>query len=115
MGVTGTLAANKAAYQSDLIIGIGTRYTDFATSSKTAFDFDKTKFLNINVSRMQAYKLDAFQVVADAKTTLEQLVPPLEGYESEFGDTIAELKEEWLAERDRLSKVTFDVKTSILK
>ncbi|MEC0695999.1 3D-(3,5/4)-trihydroxycyclohexane-1,2-dione acylhydrolase (decyclizing) [Bacillus atrophaeus] len=107
MGITGTLAANKAARQSDLIIGIGTRYTDFATSSKTAFDFDKSKFLNINVSRMQAYKLDAFQVVADAKVTLGKLHGILEGYKSEFGSTIQDLKEEWLAERDRLSKVTF--------
>nr|WGD69757.1 thiamine pyrophosphate-dependent enzyme [Bacillus subtilis] len=93
--------------QADLIIGIGTRYTDFATSSKTAFDFDKAKFLNINVSRMQAYKLDAFQVVADAKVTLGKLHGLLEGYESEFGTTIRELKDEWLAERERLSKVTF--------
>ncbi|MCY8471630.1 3D-(3,5/4)-trihydroxycyclohexane-1,2-dione acylhydrolase (decyclizing) [Bacillus halotolerans] len=107
MGITGTLAANKAARQADLIIGIGTRYTDFATSSKTAFDFDKAKFLNINVSRMQAYKLDAFQVVADAKVTLGKLHGLLEGYKSEFGSTIKELKDEWLAERDRLSKVTF--------
>ncbi|UQZ50783.1 3D-(3,5/4)-trihydroxycyclohexane-1,2-dione acylhydrolase (decyclizing) [Bacillus subtilis] len=107
MGITGTLAANKAARQADLIIGIGTRYTDFATSSKTAFDFDKAKFLNINVSRMQAYKLDAFQVVADAKVTLGKLHGLLEGYESEFGTKIRELKDEWLAERERLSKVTF--------
>lgn len=107
MGITGTLAANKAARQADLVIGIGTRYTDFATSSKTAFNFEQTKFLNINVSRFQAYKLDAFQVVADAKTTLEQLAPLLEGYETEFGTTISELKAEWNAERDRLSKVEF--------
>ncbi|RSK58150.1 3D-(3,5/4)-trihydroxycyclohexane-1,2-dione acylhydrolase (decyclizing) [Bacillus canaveralius] len=107
MGITGTLAANKAARQADLIIGIGTRYTDFTTSSKTAFNFESTKFLNINVSRLQAYKLDAFQVVADARTTLEQLSPMLEGYKSEFGNVITELKEQWLAERDRLGKVTF--------
>lgn len=107
MGITGTLAANKAARQSDLIIGIGTRYTDFATSSKTAFSFETTKFLNINVSRFQTYKLDAFQVVADAKTTLEQLAPLIEGYQSEFGQIIEDLKEEWNAERDRLSKVAF--------
>ncbi|MBL3647498.1 3D-(3,5/4)-trihydroxycyclohexane-1,2-dione acylhydrolase (decyclizing) [Bacillus sp. RHFS10] len=107
MGITGTLAANKAARQADLIIGIGTRYTDFATSSKTAFDFDKAKFLNINVSRMQAYKLDAFQVVADAKVTLGKLHGLLAGYKSEFGSTIKELKDEWLAERECLSKVAF--------
>ncbi|MCI4127677.1 3D-(3,5/4)-trihydroxycyclohexane-1,2-dione acylhydrolase (decyclizing) [Bacillus haynesii] len=107
MGITGTLAANKAARGADLIIGIGTRYTDFATSSKTAFDFDNAKFLNINVNRMQAYKLDAFQVVADAKVTLGKLYGLLEGYKSEFGSIIKDLKDEWLAERDRLSKVTF--------
>ncbi|MDN5386957.1 MULTISPECIES: 3D-(3,5/4)-trihydroxycyclohexane-1,2-dione acylhydrolase (decyclizing) [Bacillus] len=107
MGITGTLAANKAAREADLIIGIGTRYTDFATSSKTAFDFDNSKFLNINVNRMQAYKLDAFQVVADAKVTLGKLHGLLEGYKSEFGSIIKELKDEWLAERDRLSKITF--------
>lgn len=107
LGITGTLAANKAARQADLIIGIGTRYTDFATSSKTAFNFDNAKFLNINVSRLHAYKLDAFQVVADAKVTLEQLAPLLEGYVSEFGSTIFELKEEWTAERERLSNIQF--------
>ncbi|TDL92592.1 3D-(3,5/4)-trihydroxycyclohexane-1,2-dione acylhydrolase (decyclizing) [Vibrio vulnificus] len=108
LGITGTLAANKAAQQADLIIGVGTRFTDFATSSKTIFNFEATKFLNINVSRMQAYKLDAFPVVADAKSTFEALLPMLEGYKSEFGGTITELKEEWLDERDRLSKVVFN-------
>ncbi|MGN7288650.1 3D-(3,5/4)-trihydroxycyclohexane-1,2-dione acylhydrolase (decyclizing) [Bacillus velezensis] len=107
MGITGTLAANKAARQADLIIGVGTRYTDFATSSKTAFDFDKAKFLNINVSRMQAYKLDAFQVVADAKVSLGRLHGLLDGYKSAFGTAIKDWKDEWLAERDRLGKVTF--------
>ncbi|ABS76004.1 3D-(3,5/4)-trihydroxycyclohexane-1,2-dione acylhydrolase (decyclizing) [Bacillus velezensis] len=107
MGITGTLAANKAARQADLIIGVGTRYTDFATSSKTAFDFDKAKFLNINVSRMQAYKLDAFQVVADAKVTLGRLHGLLDGYKSAFGTAIKDWKDEWQAERDRLGKVTF--------
>lgn len=108
LGITGTLAANKAAQQADLIIGVGTRFTDFATSSKTIFNFETTKFLNINVSRMQAYKLDAFPVVADAKSTIEALIPMLEGYKSDFGNSIAELQEEWMAERDRLSKVTFN-------
>lgn len=108
IGITGTLAANKAAKEADLIIGVGTRYTDFTTSSKTAFNFERAKFLNINVSRLQAYKMDGFQVVADAKTTLELLFPLLDGYKSEFGDQIAELKEEWLRERERLSKIVFD-------
>lgn len=105
-GILGTLAANKAIRYADLVIGIGTRYTDFTTSSKTAFD-PETKFLNINVSRMQTYKLDAFQVVGDAKATLQKLTPLLKGYETQFGDTIAEYKTEWLAERTRLGKTKF--------
>jgi 3D-(3,5/4)-trihydroxycyclohexane-1,2-dione acylhydrolase (decyclizing) len=110
LGITGTLASNKVASSADLVIGIGTRYTDFATSSKTAFDWDNAKFLNINVNRSQAYKLDAFQVVADAKVTLEQLDPLLEGYETAYGNELQELNSEWNVERNRLSKVTFDRK-----
>lgn len=108
LGVTGTLSANKIARQADLIIGVGTRYTDFTTSSKTAFDVEKTSFLNINVSRLHAYKFDAFQVVADAKVALEQLSPLLNGYVSAFGDEIEMLKNEWLAERRRLGSIRFN-------
>lgn len=108
VGVTGTLAANKAARKADLVIGIGTRYTDFATSSKTGFDFEKATFMNINVSRMQAYKLDAFQVVADAKITLEQIANSLGDYESKYGSEIDDLKNEWTSERDRLENITFN-------
>ncbi|WP_018923948.1 3D-(3,5/4)-trihydroxycyclohexane-1,2-dione acylhydrolase (decyclizing) [Salsuginibacillus kocurii] len=107
LGITGTQAANKAAAEADLIIGIGTRYTDFATSSKTLFNFNNAKFLNINLSRMQAYKLDGYQVVADAKETLEQLHPLLEGYGSEHGKNIQALNDEWMKERERLGKIEF--------
>ncbi|MGE7761422.1 3D-(3,5/4)-trihydroxycyclohexane-1,2-dione acylhydrolase (decyclizing) [Peribacillus sp. NPDC097895] len=107
VGILGTMAANKAARQADLVIGVGTRYTDFTTSSKTAFDFEGTKFLNINVSRLQTYKLDGFQVVADAKVALEKLEALLVGYETEYGESLKEWKGEWLIERNRLSKVTF--------
>ncbi|MEV5113050.1 3D-(3,5/4)-trihydroxycyclohexane-1,2-dione acylhydrolase (decyclizing) [Peribacillus frigoritolerans] len=107
VGILGTMAANKAASQADLVIGVGTRYTDFTTSSKTAFDFERTKFLNINVSRLQTYKLDGFQVVADAKVALENLEALLVGYETEYGEMLGDWKEEWLSERTRLSQVTF--------
>ncbi|CAN7419107.1 3D-(3,5/4)-trihydroxycyclohexane-1,2-dione acylhydrolase (decyclizing) [Peribacillus frigoritolerans] len=107
VGILGSMAANKAARQADLVIGVGTRYTDFTTSSKTAFDFEKTKFLNINVSRLQTYKLDGFQVVADAKVALENLEALLVGYETEYGEMLGDWKAEWLSERTRLSSVTF--------
>lgn len=107
LGITGTLAANKAALEADLIIGVGTRYTDFATSSKTAFDFENASFLNINVNRMQTYKLDAFQVVADAKETLAALLGELATYESAYGSKIKTWKQEWLQERERLKHISF--------
>ncbi|MBC6310674.1 3D-(3,5/4)-trihydroxycyclohexane-1,2-dione acylhydrolase (decyclizing) [Listeria sp. FSL L7-1582] len=106
-GILGTSAANSVIRNADLVIGIGTRYTDFTTSSKTAFNWDKTRFLNINVSRPQAYKLDAFQVVADARVTLELLAERLGNYETAYGSELATLKATWLVERDRLANVTF--------
>lgn len=107
-GILGTSAANKAVQMSDLIIGIGTRYTDFTTASKTLFAFDTAKFLNINVSRFQTYKFDAFSIVADARATLELLLERLKDYTTDFKNTIRVLKEEWNLERDRLSKIHFN-------
>lgn len=110
VGVTGTLSANKAAQQADLVIGVGTRYTDFTSSSKSAFDVEKANFLNINVSRMQTYKFDGFQVVADAKAALEELYETVSDYKSEFNDTIQSLRDEWYLERNRLAHIDFSDK-----
>lgn len=107
LGITGTKVANIVAQQADLVIGIGTRYTDFCTSSKTIFDFDTAQFLNINVNRMQGYKLDGIPVVADAKVTLELLAQGLTGYTSDHGTNITSIKADWLKERQRLGNVTF--------
>lgn len=107
LGVTGTSAANLAAKEADLIIGVGTRYTDFTSSSKTAFGNPNAKFLNINVSRMQTYKYDAVGVVADAKVALAAILANLDGYKSEF-DTFKAYREEWFSERVRLSSIQFD-------
>jgi 3D-(3,5/4)-trihydroxycyclohexane-1,2-dione acylhydrolase (decyclizing) len=107
-GILGTSSANKAVRMADLIIGIGTRYTDFTTASKTLFNFDETRFLNINVSGAQAGKFDAFQVIGDAKVSLQALEPLLKNYHTEFGDIPASLKKEWNQERDRLAHVHFN-------
>lgn len=106
-GVLGTSAANKAVSSADLIIGIGTRYTDFTTSSKTAFNYETTKFININVNRIQAYKFDALQLVGDAKVTLEKLFNELGNYKSTFGGELESWKMEWHRERRRLHDVVF--------
>ncbi|MFD1064947.1 3D-(3,5/4)-trihydroxycyclohexane-1,2-dione acylhydrolase (decyclizing) [Oceanobacillus locisalsi] len=107
-GILGTSAANKAVMNADLIIGIGTRYTDFTTSSRTLFDFDNTKFLNINVNRGQAYKFDGFQVVADAKAALQSINQHIDDYQSSYGDEITSLKQEWENERNRLAATVFN-------
>ena len=73
IGTTGCSAANEIAREADVIIGVGTRYTDFTTASKWLFRED-AKFVNINVSEFQALKLDAVPVVADAKTALPVLL-----------------------------------------
>lgn len=73
VGETGGLAANTLAKDADVVIGVGTRYTDFTTSSKWIFQNPNVQYLNINVSRFHAYKLDGIQVVGDAGAALEML------------------------------------------
>ena len=104
MGVTGTPGANIIAREADLIIGIGTRYTDFTTASKTAFQNPDVRFININVAEFDAYKHAALPLVADAKVTLEVLTDALRDYHVDRGYSarIARFKEEWEAEVDRI-------------
>ena len=80
MGVTGTPGANLIAREADLVIGIGTRYSDFTTASKTAFQNPEVRFININVAEFDAYKHSALPLVGDARAALEELLPLLEGY-----------------------------------
>lgn len=107
VGVLGTSAANEVIDKADLLIGAGTRYTDFTTSSKTSFDPDETKIININLSRMQAIKFDAFPVVADVKVMFEELLLRLDGYKSKFGE-LSEYKNNWERERNRLANINYD-------
>ncbi|ODJ56976.1 3D-(3,5/4)-trihydroxycyclohexane-1,2-dione acylhydrolase (decyclizing) [Brochothrix thermosphacta] len=106
-GILGTSAANQVISETDLIIGVGTRYTDFTTSSKTAFD-EKTAFLNININRMQTYKLEAFQVVADARAGLEAIANGLGDYTTTYGEDFCNYKAKWNVERERLANVKFN-------
>lgn len=100
IGVTGNLAANKAAKEADIIIGVGTRFNDFTTGSKSLFA-DK-QVLTINASTYHANKLDAVAIVADAKRGIEALSDALNEYQT-ANDNIKALKDEWLTERKRLA------------
>jgi 3D-(3,5/4)-trihydroxycyclohexane-1,2-dione acylhydrolase (decyclizing) len=104
VGATGTLAANRLARDADLIIGIGTRYSDFTTASKTAFQNPEARFININVAEFDSFKHSAIPLTGDARLTLEQLSDTLTEYkvDSEYHSQIAILKEKWTHEVDRL-------------
>jgi 3D-(3,5/4)-trihydroxycyclohexane-1,2-dione acylhydrolase (decyclizing) len=79
-GATGTPGANEFTSVADLIIGIGTRYSDFTTASKTAFQNPEVKFININIAGFDSYKHCALPVIADARVCLEELVGLMEGF-----------------------------------
>lgn len=115
IGVTGNLAANRIAKEADLIIGIGTRFTDFTTCSKFLFQNKDVEFLNINVSNFQANKLDAVKVVSDAKIALDLIGKRLEkeGYKSTYKDEIKEAKNDWEKELKRLFNIEYTRKNFI--
>lgn len=104
IGVTGTRAANVAARDADLVIGIGTRYSDFTTASKTAFQAEGVRFVNLNVAEFDAYKHHALPLVGDARATLEELMPLLAGWQvpSGYRAECERLHREWEAEVDRI-------------
>jgi 3D-(3,5/4)-trihydroxycyclohexane-1,2-dione acylhydrolase (decyclizing) len=81
IGVTGTFAANRVARDADLVIGIGTRYTDFTTASKTAFQDPDVRFININVASFDAAKQAALALIGDAQVTLAELCEVLAGFQ----------------------------------
>jgi 3D-(3,5/4)-trihydroxycyclohexane-1,2-dione acylhydrolase (decyclizing) len=104
IGATGTLAANRLAHGADLVIGIGTRYSDFTTASKTAFQDPGVRFVNINVAEFDAAKHLALALVGDAQVTLEELAAELAGYHvaAEYEAAARALHDEWEHEVDRI-------------
>jgi 3D-(3,5/4)-trihydroxycyclohexane-1,2-dione acylhydrolase (decyclizing) len=104
IGVTGTFAANRLAAEADLVIGIGTRWSDFTTASKTAFRAPEVRFVNVNVASFDAAKHAGVPLVGDARATLERLGELLEGWsvDDDYHAEAARLNREWDAEVERL-------------
>jgi len=105
VGVTGTLAANLLAKEADVVIGVGTRYSDFTTSSKSAFANPDVQFVNINVSALDSAKWGGAALTCDAKAGLQALAAALsaQGYRSAYEPgEIEALKRRWEEEVDRL-------------
>jgi 3D-(3,5/4)-trihydroxycyclohexane-1,2-dione acylhydrolase (decyclizing) len=105
IGVTGSLAANRLAREADVVIGVGTRFSDFTTASRSAFQHPEAAFININLNGMDAAKLGGEAILADAREGLQALQTALQKqqYRSGYGTfEIAELRDEWNSEVDRL-------------
>ena len=103
IGATGTTAANRIAAEADVVIGIGTRYSDFTTASRTVFQDPDVRFVNVNVASFDAYKHGTqLPVVADARETLLALRDALGGFrvDESYASRIAELNREWDAAVD---------------
>jgi 3D-(3,5/4)-trihydroxycyclohexane-1,2-dione acylhydrolase (decyclizing) len=104
IGATGTTASNRVAAEADLVIGIGTRYSDFTTASRTAFQHPGVRFVNVNVAAFDAAKHGSpVALVADAREALDALGRELAGYRvsRSFADRISREKAEWDAVVDR--------------
>jgi 3D-(3,5/4)-trihydroxycyclohexane-1,2-dione acylhydrolase (decyclizing) len=91
VGSTGTPVANKLAREADVIIGIGTRYSDFTTASRTAFQNPRVRFINLNVAAFDAAKQSATAVVADAREGLKALTGTLADHrwDTSYRDDVA--------------------------
>ncbi|MDF9502070.1 3D-(3,5/4)-trihydroxycyclohexane-1,2-dione acylhydrolase (decyclizing), partial [Bacillus cereus] len=97
VGATGSDSANALAAQADLIIGIGTRYSDFTTGSQTAFKNPDVTFVNVNVGSFDAAKQGAQMLVADAREALTALSKELDGYRvpQEWSDLASAKAKAW--------------------
>ncbi len=110
VGVTGNLAANRIAKDADVVIGVGTRFSDFTTASKSLYQNPDVKFVTINTDRFDAYKLDAVKCIGDAKLTVEKLDKILsdKGYKTAYTTEISDAKADWAKEMEILSAYSYD-------
>jgi 3D-(3,5/4)-trihydroxycyclohexane-1,2-dione acylhydrolase (decyclizing) len=104
IGATGTFAANRIAAEADVVIGVGTRWSDFTTASKTAFRAEGVRFVNVNVADMDAVKHGGCALVGDARATLDRLDERLAGWsvDDAYRAHAAQLNREWDDEVTRL-------------
>jgi len=96
-GATGTEGANAISTEADVVIGIGTRYSDFTTASKTAFQNKNVKFININITEFDAHKHSGLALTGDAKVILEELLEKLDAYkvDDSYRKRVADYNKSW--------------------
>ena len=102
IGATGTFAANRVARDADVVIGIGTRWSDFVTASKTLFEGASVRFIDLNVASVDAFKLNALPLLCDARAGLEGLAAAEWAIDERYRTKAEKLHVEWDAEVTRL-------------
>ena len=104
IGATGTPGANAVARQADVVLGVGTRWSDFTTASHTLFANPEVRFVNLNVAPVDAFKHAALPLVADARQGLEALTEALLGHrvEDAYRQEVAGHNRAWDAEVERV-------------
>lgn len=108
VGVTGTGSANAIAKQTDLVIAVGTRLTDFTTCSKWGFQNPNVKMLSINVCSFDAFKMDSVAVLGDAMESLDRIAAKLDGYRSAWTDEYEKAQSAFFKEIDRCFNVKLE-------
>ncbi|MGF0975807.1 thiamine pyrophosphate-dependent enzyme, partial [Klebsiella pneumoniae] len=115
VGETGCLAANLLAKEADLVIGVGTRFSDFTTASKWIFQHPEVRFLNINVSNFDAWKLDGIAMLADAREAMTALDAGLadSGWQAGWGAQIESVQSRQLKETQRVYQAVWQEKSFV--
>lgn len=114
VGATGTPGANEITNEADLVIGIGTRYSDFTTASKTAFQNPDVKFININIADFDSHKHSALALSSDARVCLEELSELLADYRvsDQYREHTANLNKTWDKQVSEFFNVTGSIPVS---
>ena len=104
VGVTGAAGANRIARDADLVIVVGSRLSDFTTASKTAFQHPDVRFINVNITAFDAGKHQALPLVGDARATLDEWLPMMQGWQTPaaYQQRVSREKADWNAEVDRV-------------
>ena len=104
VGVTGAAGANRMAREADLVIVVGSRLSDFTTASKTAFQHPDVRFVNVNITEFDAGKHQALPLVGDARATLDEWLPLMQGWQTSaaYRERVSREKAAWEGEVERI-------------
>jgi 3D-(3,5/4)-trihydroxycyclohexane-1,2-dione acylhydrolase (decyclizing) len=111
IGVTGAPGPNRLAREADVVVTVGSRLSDFTTASKTLFQHPDVRFINVNVTEFDAGKHQALALVGDARATLEEWLPLMDGWHTSesYRERVSAEKAAWEHEVDRIHAIATPV------